>query len=227
MRENECQQQVDSRGPWRQRALGLLPLAVAGFIIHKRRRSGGEEEKVPQPHAQVLRHGAVEQRGREPGPVDWAWAMPLRLTAGTVPGGDAAARACEEERRQGRRLRVRPAGAGRAAAACRRWHRGQSSVSAPYCYLIKHGRARQIKADAAACVSWLAVRESICPKEEGVGGCGACGGAGWVLCDFCQGKKNNVKSETGSRVYRRCPTCKAVSNKDYFFASTPSVHLFF
>ncbi|XP_035821350.1 uncharacterized protein [Zea mays] len=93
--------------------------------------------------------------------------MPLRLTAGTVPGGDATARACEEERRQGRRMRVRPAGAGRAAAACRRRHR------------------------------------------EGVGGCGACGGAGWVLCDFCQGKKNNVKSETGSRVYRRCPTCKA------------------
>lgn len=151
--------------------------------------------------------------------------MPLRLTAGTVPGGDAAARACEEERRQGRRLRVRPAGAGRAAAACRRRHRGQSSVSAPYCYLIKHGRARQIKADAAACVSWLAVRESICPKEEGVGGCGACGGAGWVLCDFCQGKKNNVKSETGSRVYRRCPTCKAVSKKDYLFASPP-LHLF-
>ncbi|CAO2211499.1 unnamed protein product [Urochloa humidicola] len=44
-------------------------------------------------------------------------------------------------------------------------------------------------------------------EEEGVA-CEACGGAGWMLCDFCKGKKNNVKSE-GSRVYRRCPTCKA------------------
>ncbi|PAN36161.1 hypothetical protein PAHAL_6G266300 [Panicum hallii] len=44
-------------------------------------------------------------------------------------------------------------------------------------------------------------------EEEGVA-CEACSGAGWLLCDFCKGKKNNVKSE-GSRVYRRCPTCKA------------------
>ncbi|TVU05134.1 hypothetical protein EJB05_48286, partial [Eragrostis curvula] len=44
-------------------------------------------------------------------------------------------------------------------------------------------------------------------EEEGVV-CEACSGAGWLLCDFCKGKKNNVKSET-SRVYRRCPTCKA------------------
>ncbi|XP_062191337.1 uncharacterized protein LOC133895188 [Phragmites australis] len=45
------------------------------------------------------------------------------------------------------------------------------------------------------------------PKEEGVV-CEGCSGAGWLLCDFCKGKKKNVKSE-GSRVYRRCPTCKA------------------
>ncbi|XP_062194998.1 protein PHOTOSYSTEM I ASSEMBLY 2, chloroplastic-like isoform X2 [Phragmites australis] len=44
-------------------------------------------------------------------------------------------------------------------------------------------------------------------EEEGVV-CEGCSGAGWLLCDFCKGKKNNVKSET-SRVYRRCPTCKA------------------
>ncbi|RCV31855.1 hypothetical protein SETIT_6G211300v2 [Setaria italica] len=44
-------------------------------------------------------------------------------------------------------------------------------------------------------------------EEEGVV-CEACSGAGWLLCDFCKGKKNNVKSE-GTRVYRRCPTCKA------------------
>ncbi|KAF0898114.1 hypothetical protein E2562_001770 [Oryza meyeriana var. granulata] len=44
-------------------------------------------------------------------------------------------------------------------------------------------------------------------EEEGVE-CDGCAGAGWLLCDFCKGKKNNVKSES-SRVYRRCPTCKA------------------
>ena len=31
-------------------------------------------------------------------------------------------------------------------------------------------------------------------KEEGVA-CEGCGGAGWLLCDFCEGKNNNVKSE--------------------------------
>ncbi|KAL6858974.1 hypothetical protein ACP4OV_017976 [Aristida adscensionis] len=44
-------------------------------------------------------------------------------------------------------------------------------------------------------------------EEEGVA-CDGCSGSGWLLCDFCKGKKNNVKSE-GTRVYRRCPTCKA------------------
>nr|CAB3483493.1 unnamed protein product [Digitaria exilis] len=44
-------------------------------------------------------------------------------------------------------------------------------------------------------------------EEEG-DACGECGGEGWMICDFCKGKKNNVKSE-GTRVYRRCPTCKA------------------
>ena len=38
-----------------------------------------------------------------------------------------------------------------------------------------------------------------------------CGGTGlWVLCDFCKGKKNNVKLES-SRVYHHCPTCNPVT----------------
>ncbi|XP_074580374.1 uncharacterized protein LOC141836749 [Curcuma longa] len=46
--------------------------------------------------------------------------------------------------------------------------------------------------------------------QEGFGIlCEPCNGRGWLLCDFCKGKKNNVKTET-SRIYRRCPTCKAV-----------------
>ncbi|XP_040382727.1 uncharacterized protein LOC102719415 isoform X2 [Oryza brachyantha] len=45
-------------------------------------------------------------------------------------------------------------------------------------------------------------------EEEGVE-CEECSGAGWLLCGFCKGKKNNVKSEESSRIYRRCPTCKA------------------
>jgi len=73
-------------------------------------------------------------------------------------------------------------------------------------------RARRLQlAVRAACHLPLTFLPSIfvaCSKEEGVA-CEACGGAGWLLCDFCEGKKNNVKSE-GSRVYRRCPTCKAV-----------------
>jgi hypothetical protein len=39
--------------------------------------------------------------------------------------------------------------------------------------------------------------------------CEDCNGKGWLLCDFCKGQKTNVKSEN-NRIYRRCPTCKAV-----------------
>ena len=100
-------------GPWRQRALGFLALAVAGFVIHKSRRGGGEAAAA---QAQLLRDG-----------VDWAWGMPLQLAAATVPGGAAAAQACGEERQD--RLRLRPTGArhgrgGGAAAGGRRGHRG-------------------------------------------------------------------------------------------------------
>ncbi|XP_078181358.1 uncharacterized protein LOC144575110 isoform X1 [Carex rostrata] len=39
--------------------------------------------------------------------------------------------------------------------------------------------------------------------------CEACQGNGWLLCDFCNGKKTNVQAKK-NRIYRRCPTCKAV-----------------
>ncbi|CAL1385298.1 unnamed protein product [Linum trigynum] len=39
--------------------------------------------------------------------------------------------------------------------------------------------------------------------------CEPCNGQGWVVCDFCKGQKTNVKAEN-KRVYRRCPSCKAV-----------------
>ncbi|CAO2816608.1 unnamed protein product [Amaranthus hypochondriacus] len=46
-------------------------------------------------------------------------------------------------------------------------------------------------------------------QEEKVGmSCEPCNGRGWLLCDFCNGQKTNVKSST-NRIYRRCPTCKA------------------
>ena len=52
-------------------------------------------------------------------------------------------------------------------------------------------------------------------QEEKIGiSCEPCNGRGWLLCDFCNGQKTNVKSPT-NRIYRRCPTCKAVSNKVY------------
>lgn len=40
--------------------------------------------------------------------------------------------------------------------------------------------------------------------------CEDCNGKGWLLCDFCKGQKTNVKSEN-KKIYRRCPTCRAVS----------------
>ncbi|XP_058722169.1 uncharacterized protein LOC131593621 [Vicia villosa] len=39
--------------------------------------------------------------------------------------------------------------------------------------------------------------------------CEACNGRGWVVCDFCEGQKTNVRAQN-NRIYRRCPSCKAV-----------------
>ncbi|KAK9099692.1 hypothetical protein Scep_023122 [Stephania cephalantha] len=39
--------------------------------------------------------------------------------------------------------------------------------------------------------------------------CEPCGGKGWLLCDFCNGQKTNVKAPN-KRIYRRCPSCRAV-----------------
>ncbi|XP_020213677.1 uncharacterized protein LOC109797921 [Cajanus cajan] len=40
--------------------------------------------------------------------------------------------------------------------------------------------------------------------------CEPCNGRGWLVCDFCKGQKTNVKAENNKRIYRRCPSCKAV-----------------
>ncbi|RZC15571.1 hypothetical protein D0Y65_009086 [Glycine soja] len=40
--------------------------------------------------------------------------------------------------------------------------------------------------------------------------CEPCNGTGWLVCDFCNGQKTNVKAENNKRIYRRCPSCKAV-----------------
>jgi hypothetical protein len=45
-------------------------------------------------------------------------------------------------------------------------------------------------------------------QEQGIM-CEACRGKGWLLCDFCKGQKTNVQAKN-NRIYRRCPTCKAV-----------------
>jgi len=39
--------------------------------------------------------------------------------------------------------------------------------------------------------------------------CEPCNGKGWLVCDFCEGQKTNVKAPN-NRIYRRCPSCKAV-----------------
>ncbi|KAA0065015.1 uncharacterized protein E6C27_scaffold82G003390 [Cucumis melo var. makuwa] len=47
--------------------------------------------------------------------------------------------------------------------------------------------------------------------------CEPCNGKGWIVCDFCEGQKTNVKAEN-NRIYRRCPSCRANSKvKHYVF----------
>ncbi|MBA0875742.1 hypothetical protein Goshw_016166 [Gossypium schwendimanii] len=48
-------------------------------------------------------------------------------------------------------------------------------------------------------------------QEVDAGGimCEPCNGKGWLLCDFCKGQKTNVTADN-KRIYRRCPSCKAV-----------------
>ncbi|XP_074304414.1 uncharacterized protein LOC141639131 isoform X4 [Silene latifolia] len=51
--------------------------------------------------------------------------------------------------------------------------------------------------------------QQVIPQEETLGIlCEPCSGTGWLLCDFCNGQKTNVKSST-NKIYRRCPSCKA------------------
>ncbi|KAF7108450.1 hypothetical protein CFC21_108926 [Triticum aestivum] len=68
---------------------------------------------------------------------------------------------------------------------------------------------REVAVAAAAEAAPPEVEADVDMEEEGVECEEGCGGTGWLLCDFCKGKKNNVKSESSPRIYRRCPTCKA------------------
>ncbi|XP_020582563.1 uncharacterized protein LOC110026108 [Phalaenopsis equestris] len=71
-------------------------------------------------------------------------------------------------------------------------------------------RARKKGWVGAVCCSLLskADAQQQLSQNDGIG-CYLCSGSGWLICDFCQGQKTNVKSES-SRFYRRCPYCKAV-----------------
>ncbi|KAE8816130.1 hypothetical protein D1007_06244 [Hordeum vulgare] len=71
---------------------------------------------------------------------------------------------------------------------------------------------REVAVATAAEAATPEVEADMDMEEEGVECEEGCGGTGWLLCDFCKGKKNNVKSESSPRIYRRCPTCKAVSS---------------
>ncbi|CAN1164091.1 hypothetical protein LINPERPRIM_LOCUS32985 [Linum perenne] len=53
------------------------------------------------------------------------------------------------------------------------------------------------------------VREQQQADDSGGIMCEPCNGKGWLVCDFCNGQKTNVKAEN-KRVYRRCPSCRAV-----------------
>ncbi|XP_022754396.1 uncharacterized protein LOC111302820 isoform X1 [Durio zibethinus] len=41
--------------------------------------------------------------------------------------------------------------------------------------------------------------------------CEPCNGKGWLPCDFCEGKKTNVKAKN-KRIYRRCPSCRGIGH---------------
>lgn len=51
---------------------------------------------------------------------------------------------------------------------------------------------------------------SISLKVDSTIACEPCNGEGWIVCDFCEGQRTNVKAEN-NRIYRRCPSCRAVS----------------
>uniref|UniRef100_A0ACD5Y8P8 Uncharacterized protein n=1 Tax=Avena sativa TaxID=4498 RepID=A0ACD5Y8P8_AVESA len=89
--------------------------------------------------------------------------------------------------------------------------RASASTWSPFQQPIKIGRvfvSREVVTAAAAEAALPEVEADM--EEEGEVECEeGCGGMGWLLCDFCKGKKNNVKSESSPRIYRRCPTCKA------------------
>ncbi|KQJ98994.1 uncharacterized protein LOC100830128 isoform X2 [Brachypodium distachyon] len=100
------------------------------------------------------------------------------------------------------------------AASLNRWcHR--PSPSPPTMSTARHRHPRRIgcvsvpRELAAATAAEAPPEIEAAMEEEGVVECQECGGAGWLLCGFCKGKKNNVKSESSPRIYRRCPTCKA------------------
>ncbi|CAM8991902.1 unnamed protein product [Rhodiola kirilowii] len=58
--------------------------------------------------------------------------------------------------------------------------------------------------------AFASVQQEVMDQEDDLGiVCDPCGGKGWILCDFCNGQKTNVKSKS-NRIYRRCPSCKAV-----------------
>ncbi|KAG1332001.1 hypothetical protein COCNU_02G019690 [Cocos nucifera] len=83
---------------------------------------------------------------------------------------------------------------------------GSSSAMVAVAWRSKKGKACLL---AANCTP---LRQSLQKQveEEEVGIMwDSCGGRGWLLCDFCEGKKTYVKAEN-NRIYRRCPTCRAI-----------------
>ncbi|XP_043712037.1 uncharacterized protein LOC122660851 [Telopea speciosissima] len=52
--------------------------------------------------------------------------------------------------------------------------------------------------------------------------CEPCKGKGWLLCGFCNGQKTNVQAEN-NRIYRRCPSCRAVSGLFYCWNHTERI----
>ncbi|WJX41935.1 hypothetical protein P8452_29223 [Trifolium repens] len=79
-------------------------------------------------------------------------------------------------------------------------HTRSSLMPAPYNNSIHH----RIRIITSKCVKIDAA-----DTESATIMCEPCNGNGWLICDFCQGQKTNVKAQN-NRIYRRCPSCKAV-----------------
>ncbi|XP_008798156.1 uncharacterized protein LOC103713122 isoform X2 [Phoenix dactylifera] len=85
---------------------------------------------------------------------------------------------------------------------------GSSSATVAVAWRGKKRRTRLLAANCTPLRQSSDTQQQVEEEEVGIM-CDSCDGRGWLLCDFCEGKKTYVKAEN-NRIYRRCPTCRAI-----------------